>query len=144
EVSVALTKMRAISPTGRCWTFDARADGFVRGEGCGVVVMKRLSDARRDGNRILALVAGSAVTQDGRSGGLTVPNGQAQREVIVRALGKAGIDPAQVSYIEAHGTGTALGDPIEIEALIQALGAGAERRPLYVGSVKTNIGHLEA
>jgi acyl transferase domain-containing protein len=106
-----------MAPDGRCKTFDARADGFVRGEGCGVVVLKRLSDALADGDNILAVVRGTAVNQDGPSSGLTAPNGPAQEAVIKAALQNASLQPDDVSYIETHGTGTALGDPIEVQAL---------------------------
>ena len=134
-----------LAPDGRCKTFDAAADGFARGEGCGVVVLKRLADALTDGDRVLAVIRGTAVNQDGRSGGLTVPNGPAQEAVIRAALADAGVEPAEIGYVEAHGTGTSLGDPIEVRALGAALGAGrAADDPLLVGSVKTNIGHLEA
>src|SRR5262249_34462559 len=128
-----------------CKTFDAAADGYVRGEGCGVVVLKRVSEAIKNGDSILAIIRGSAVNQDGRSSGLTVPNGLAQQAVIRAALSDAGVEPQQVSYVEAHGTGTALGDPIEVQALAAVLGEG--RQPghsLMIGSVKTNVGHLEA
>jgi acyl transferase domain-containing protein len=134
-----------MSPDGRCKTFDAAADGFVRGEGCGMIVVKRLSDAQADGDRILAVIRGSSVNQDGRSSGLTVPNGPAQEAVIRQALAVAKVEPTDVSYVEAHGTGTALGDPIEASALAAVLGAGrATDNPLVLGSVKTNIGHLES
>src|SRR5262249_214036 len=101
------------SPTGRCHTFAAEADGYVRSEGCGVVVLKRLGDAQRDGDPILAVIRGSAINQDGRSQGLTAPNGPSQQAVIRRALDQAGLLPAAVGYVECHGTGTPLGDPIE-------------------------------
>jgi myxalamid-type polyketide synthase MxaC len=134
-----------MAPDGRCKTFDAGADGFVRSEGCGMIVLKRLSDALADGNNILALIRGSAVNQDGRSSGLTVPNGPAQEAVIRQALANARVQPADIGFVEAHGTGTSLGDPIEAHALGGALGPGRDAsRPLVVGSVKTNIGHLES
>jgi acyl transferase domain-containing protein len=143
--TIVTSKMRALSPQGRSKTFDASADGFVRGEGCAVVILKRLSKALADGDPILALIRGSAVNQDGRSSGLTAPNGLAQQAVIQQALSNAGLTPEQISYIEAHGTGTVLGDPIEVEALKAVMGQpranGAE---CVLGSVKTNIGHLES
>lgn len=142
--SILTSRARMMSFDGRCKTFDASADGYVRGEGCGVLVLKRLSDARRDGDRVLALVRGSALNQDGRSSGLTAPNGNAQEAVIRAALANARLKPADVSYVEAHGTGTPLGDPIEVKALNQVYGDRPGRSPLMVGSVKTNIGHLEA
>lgn len=130
---------------GHCKAFDAAADGFVRAEGCGLIVLRRLSDARARGDRILAVVAGSAVNQDGRSSGLTVPNGPAQQALVRAALADAGIGPADIDYVEAHGTGTPVGDPIEVEALAHALGKGRpDDRPLLIGSVKTNIGHAES
>jgi microcystin synthetase protein McyG len=145
ETSIALSKGRMLAADGRCKTFDAAADGFVRGEGCGVVVLKRLSDAKRDGDRILALIRGSAINQDGKSGGLTVPNGPAQESVIRDALAAAGLKGSDIDYVEAHGTGTSLGDPIEVRSLARALGDGRDPdRPLLIGSVKTNIGHLES
>ena len=144
ETSIALSKSHMLAPDGRCKTFDAAADGFSRAEGCGMVVLKRLSDARRDGDRILALVRGSAVNQDGRSGGLTVPNGPAQEAVIRTALTMAELAPSDIGYVEAHGTGTSLGDPIEVRALGRVLGEGRDAAdPLIIGSVKTNIGHVE-
>ena len=143
--NIGLSRARMLAPDGRCKTFDAAADGYVRGEGCGVVVLKSLDDALRDGDSVLAVIRGSAVNQDGRSSGLTVPNGLAQQAVIRAALADAGVEGERVSYVEAHGTGTALGDPIEVQALAAALAGGRDRgRPLMVGSVKTNIGHLEA
>jgi phthiocerol/phenolphthiocerol synthesis type-I polyketide synthase D len=140
--SIALSKWSALSPTGRCKTFDALADGFVRGEGCGVVVLKRLADAVRDGDRVLGVVRGSAINQDGRSNGMTAPNAAAQRDVITTALRMADATADSVNYVETHGTGTILGDPIEFEALAATYGGGEGRCAL--GSVKTNIGHLEA
>ncbi|MXY46255.1 MAG: SDR family NAD(P)-dependent oxidoreductase, partial [Chloroflexi bacterium] len=133
-----------LAPDGRCKTFDAAADGYVRGEGCGIVVLKRLSDAEADGDRIWGVIRGSAVNQDGASTGLTVPSEEAQRHVIEEALHKAGVLPAQVDYVEAHGTGTPVGDPIELRAVAGAYGTGRPtERPLLIGSVKTNFGHLE-
>ncbi|HVK68394.1 MAG TPA: SDR family NAD(P)-dependent oxidoreductase, partial [Polyangium sp.] len=144
EVTVCLSGMRAMSPTGRCHTFSADADGIVRSDGCGVVVLKRLSDAQRDGDPILAVIRGSAVNQDGRSNGLTAPNGRAQETVIRRALAQAGVAPSAVSYVEVHGTGTPLGDPIEVQALAAVLREGrAPDEPFTIGSVKTNFGHTE-
>ena len=135
----------ALSPTGRCQAFDAGADGFVRGEGCGVAVLKRLSDAQRDGDRVLAVVRGSAVNQDGRSNGLMAPNPTAQMAVLRAAYANAGVAPQDVDYVEAHGTGTLLGDPIEARALGTVLGRGrAEQSPLLIGALKSNLGHLEA
>jgi len=145
EGMVATCRARMLSPDGRCKTFDARADGYVRGEGCGVVVLKRLVDAERDGDRIWAVIRGSAVNQDGASAGLTVPNGPAQQRVIAEALERSGLLPIDVDYLEAHGTGTRLGDPIEVRAAAAAYGVDRDAaRPLLIGSVKTNIGHLEA
>jgi phthiocerol/phenolphthiocerol synthesis type-I polyketide synthase B len=135
----------AMSPTGACHAFDAAADGFVRGEGCGVAVLKRLSDALRDGDRVLAVVRGSAVNQDGRSNGLMAPNPAAQAAVLRAACADAGVEPSEVDYVEAHGTGTLLGDPIEARALGAVYGRGRQANaPLLAGAVKTNLGHLEA
>ena len=141
--SILTSRARMMSFDGRCKTFDASADGYVRSEGCGVLVLKRLSDARRDGDRILALIRGSAVNQDGRSSGLTAPNGVAQETVIRDALTNARLAPDDIDVVEAHGTGTALGDPIEMNALGKVFGQRDPAHPLYVGSVKTNIGHAE-
>ncbi|MFF0717652.1 amino acid adenylation domain-containing protein [Micromonospora sp. NPDC003816] len=143
EWSVVASRARMLAPDGRCKTFDAAADGYVRSEGCGVVVLKRLSDALAQGDRVLAVIRGSAVNQDGRSGGITVPNGSAQQEVIRAALRAASVRPEEVGYLEAHGTGTPLGDPIELRAADAVLGRRDPAEPLLVGSVKTNIGHLE-
>ena len=136
--------MGMLSGSGRCHAFDAAADGFVRGEGCGMIVLKRLGEALADGDRVRAVVRGSAVNQNGASAGLTVPNGPAQRQVIEQALDRAGIAPGEVDYLEAHGAASDLGDPIELQAAAAAYGEAREaHRPLLVGSVKTNIGHLE-
>ena len=145
EIGIAFSKAHMMAADGRCKAFDARADGFVRAEGCGVVVLKRLSDARADGDHVLAVIRGSAVNQDGRSSGITAPSGMAQEAVIRIALAQAGVKPEEIGYVEAHGTGTALGDPIEAHAVAAVLGAGrGPQNPLVVGSVKTNVGHLEA
>lgn len=145
EVTIALSKGHMMASDGRCKAFDAAADGFVRSEGCGMVVLKRLSQAQADGDNILAVIRGSAINQDGRSNGLTAPNGPSQEAVIREALANAGVEPHQVTYVETHGTGTSLGDPIEAQALGAALGRGrAADKPLAIGSVKTNIGHLES
>ncbi len=141
--SIALSQARMLAPDGRCKAFSAAADGYGRGEGCGVVVLKRLRDALAAGDRVLAVIAGSAVNQDGASGGFTVPNGTAQEALIRRALAAAGAAPDTIDVLEAHGTGTPLGDPIELRAAAAALGEG-RARPLFVGSVKSNLGHLEA
>ncbi|MYH41779.1 MAG: type I polyketide synthase, partial [Chloroflexi bacterium] len=134
-----------LSPDGQCKAFDASANGYVRGEGCGVVVLKRLSEAEADGDRIWAVIRGAAVNHGGASVGLTVPHTPALIEVIETALSDAGVSPADIDYLEAHGTGTAVGDPIEIDAAADVLSRGRDGdRPLLVGSVKTNIGHLES
>lgn len=144
EPTITCSQAQMMAADGRCKTFDASADGFVRGEGCGAIALKRLSDALEDGDNILALIKGSAVNQDGTSNGLTAPNGPSQQAVIRQALQQAGVTPAQISYVEAHGTGTALGDPIEVKSLKAVL--TQERsldQPCWLGSVKTNIGHAE-
>ncbi|MET0404595.1 MAG: beta-ketoacyl synthase N-terminal-like domain-containing protein, partial [Cystobacter sp.] len=142
---VMMSKVRVLSPSGRCRAFDATADGFVRGEGVGVVILKRLADAVAAGDPVLAIVRGSAVNQDGATNGLTVPSKKAQERVIRAALDNARMQPHDVNYVEAHGTGTALGDPIELRALGDVYGKDRPKdRPLYVGSVKTNFGHTEA
>ncbi|QES45033.1 beta-ketoacyl synthase [Streptomyces venezuelae] len=145
--STALAEARfgGLSATGRCHTFDARADGFVRGEGGGLVVLKPLGAAQRDGDTVYCVISGSAVNSDGATDGLTLPSGQAQRDVVRMACGRARVTPDQIQYVELHGTGTPVGDPIEAGALGAALGQdGARTEPLTVGSAKTNVGHLEA
>jgi acyl transferase domain-containing protein/SAM-dependent methyltransferase len=145
ELSVNFSKAGMMSPDGRCRTFDASANGYVRGEGGGFVLLRRRADAEAAGDRVLALIRGTAVNQDGRSNGLTAPNGPAQQAVITAALDAADIAPAHVGYVEAHGTGTPLGDPIEVGALAAVLADGrSPETPLMLGSVKTNVGHLEA
>ena len=144
ENSIACSRWGMLAPDGRCKTFDADADGYVRSEGAGVVVLKRLSDALRDGDSVLAVVRGSAVNQDGPSSGQTVPNGPAQQAVLRQALAASRLAPGDIDYIEAHGTGTELGDPIELDALSQVFGERDGAAPLVLGSVKTNLGHLES
>ena len=145
EVNINFCRGGLLAADGRCRSFDERAGGYVRSEGCGVIVLKRLSDALSSNDNILAVLRGSAINQDGRSGGLTVPNGPAQEAVIRQALANSGVEALEVSYIEAHGTGTSLGDPIEAHALAAVYGPGRQpENPLVVGSVKSNIGHIEA
>lgn len=141
--TMIFARARMLSPHGTCKTFDAEADGYVRSEGCGVLVLKRLSDALRDGDNVIALIRGSAVNQDGKSQGFTAPNEQAQEAVIRSALTQAQLLPADIAYLEAHGTGTPLGDPIELAAANNVYSEG-RKTPLYVGTCKTNIGHSEA
>nr|VFJ49043.1 MAG: Acyl transferase domain-containing protein [Candidatus Kentron sp. FW] len=139
-----LLASRLLSPQGHCRTFDADANGYVRGEGCGVIVLKRTTDAIHDSDPILAQIKGSAINQDGRTNGITAPNGLAQQAVVRQALANAGVNAQEIGYIEAHGTGTPLGDPIEFNAIQEVL--MSDRSPgedCYIGSVKTNIGHLE-
>lgn len=144
EFSINFSSANMLAPDGRCKTFAASADGFARAEGCGVVVLKRLCDAQADGDDILAIVRGSAVNQDGKSGGLTVPNGPSQQSVIRAALKNARVKPEQIDYVEAHGTGTELGDPIEVGALSAVFGVAKRQQALQIGSLKTNLGHMEA
>ncbi|HLO85985.1 MAG TPA: beta-ketoacyl synthase N-terminal-like domain-containing protein [Nostocaceae cyanobacterium] len=145
ELTITFSQAKMMAADGRCKTFDASADGYVRSEGCGLVLLKRLSDAQRDGDKILAIIKGSAINQDGRSNGLTAPNGIAQQAVIRQALANAGIKPSELDYIETHGTGTALGDPIEVESLKTILLSDQDsKQPCALGAVKANIGHLEA
>ncbi|RSS44929.1 polyketide synthase [Streptomyces sp. WAC08241] len=134
----------ALSPDGLCRPFDARANGFTRSEGCGIVVLKRLSDALRDGDRVHAVLHGSAVNHDGRSSGFTAPNVLAQARLIRAALADAGLEPADIGLVEAHGTGTSLGDPIEMEALAEALGRANSGAMVLLGSAKANLGHTES
>ena len=145
QLTLTFSEAQMMAADGRCKTFDSEADGYVRSEGCGVVVLKRLADALADGDNIQAVIRGSAVNQDGQTNGLTAPNGKSQQEVIRLALAKAGVKPNQISYVETHGTGTSLGDPIEVNSLKAVLMEGREsNQPCWIGSVKTNIGHLEA
>lgn len=144
DSTISSSQTRLLSASGRCKTFDADADGYVRGEGCGVVVLKRLYDAVRDGDNILALIRGSAVNQDGLSNSLTAPNGLAQQAVIRQALANAKVEPTEINYVDAHAVGTSIGDAIEFKALKAVLMEGREsNQPCLIGSVKTNIGHLE-
>lgn len=145
DMNITFSKARMMAADGKCKTFDDSADGYVRGEGCGMFVLKRLSEAELDGNPILAILRGTGVSQDGRSNGLTAPHGPSQEVAIKNALNQAGLTPGDVQYVEAHGTGTPLGDPVEIGALNNVYGAERTKdNPLLIGSVKTNIGHLEA
>lgn len=144
DITIASCRIGSQSPRGRCRTFDASADGYVRAEGCGVVVLKRLSDAVASGDQILACVRGTATNHDGASGGLTVPSGPAQEKLLRAALADAHADPADIVYVETHGTGTPLGDPIEARALGAVLGGRSRKSPLAIGSIKTNMGHAEA
>lgn len=142
ENHIAFSKLQAISPDGYCRSFDANANGYVRSEGCAMIFLKREADALRDGDKILAVIRGTAINQDGKTNGLAAPNGQAQQAVILEALKDAGVTPAQLDYLEAHGTGTLLGDPIELEAIGQVMRERRDNR-LPVGSSKSNIGHME-
>jgi acyl transferase domain-containing protein len=141
--TVAMAQLQLLSGDGRCKAFDARADGMGRGEGCGVIVLKKLDAAVADGDRVLAIIRGSAMNQDGKTNGLTAPNGMAQRRVLQSAFKDARVEPWEIGYLEAHGTGTALGDPIEVEALAATLGAAQRNEPCTLGALKANIGHLE-
>ena len=145
QMSIALSQAGMLASDGRCKTFDASANGYVRGEGCGLLVLKRLDDANRDGDKVLAVIRGSAVNQDGRSNGLTAPNGLAQQRVVSAALAAANVTGNEISYVEAHGTGTSLGDPIEVNSLQQVLSTNRQpQQTCALGAVKANIGHLEA
>lgn len=144
ETTIAFSKARMLSPDGVCRPFDANANGYVRGEGCGLVMLKRLADAERDGDNILAVLRATSVNQDGRTSGISAPNSQSQVACIRAALAQAGLTPDDIGYIEAHGTGTPLGDPIEMQALGEIFRArGSDDPPAYVASVKANVGHME-
>ncbi|MCJ8310148.1 MAG: SDR family NAD(P)-dependent oxidoreductase [Hyphomicrobiales bacterium] len=143
EHLIGICQMTALSPDGRCKTFDASADGFGQGEGCGMIALKRLSDAQADGDTVLAVVQGTAVNHDGHARTVTTPSGSAQRAMLQEALDDAGLDPQQIGYLETHGTGTPLGDPIEVMAIARVL-CESRSDPLYLGSVKTNVGHLDS
>ena len=144
ESNITLSKAKALSPDGACKTFDADANGYARGEGCGVIFLKRLKDAVRDKDHVLAVIKASAVNHDGKAAGLTVPRGTSQEAVMTAALAQTSIKPQEITYLETHGTGTPLGDPIEVHAINKVYGQGTDRTPLYLGAVKTNIGHLES
>lgn len=143
EHLIGICQMTALSPDGRCKTFDANADGFGQGEGCGIIALKRLSDAQADGDTVLAVIQGTAVNHDGHARTVTTPSGPAQRAMLQEALDDAGLNPHQVDYVETHGTGTPLGDPIEVSAIARVL-CQDRTKPLYLGSVKTNVGHLDS
>jgi len=145
QMFIMLSKINALARDGRCKTFDTSGDGYVRGEGCGLVVLKRLSDALKENDIILAVIKGSASNQDGVTSALTVPNGLAQQQLIHRALEDAGVSPADIGFLETHGTGTSLGDPIEVQSLSEIFAGHRDKDyPLVLGAVKSNIGHLEA
>jgi acyl transferase domain-containing protein/thioesterase domain-containing protein/acyl carrier protein len=144
ETTIAFSKARMLSPQGKCRPFDASADGYVRGEGCGLVLLKRLADAERDGDTVLAVLRATSVNQDGRTSGISAPNSQSQMACIRAALKQAGLTPDDIGYVEAHGTGTPLGDPIEMQALAEIFSSkGTNAVPCYVSSVKANVGHME-
>jgi acyl transferase domain-containing protein len=142
--TITLSRANMLAKGGKCRTFDAQAEGYVRSEGCGIVLLKRLSDALNDKDNIIAIIKSTAVNQDGRTNGLTAPNGLAQKAVILKALTEAKVKPEEISYIEAHGTATSLGDTIEVQALSEVMSGRAKDNPCYIGTVKTNIGQPEA
>ncbi|MCB1632852.1 MAG: polyketide synthase, partial [Pseudomonadales bacterium] len=144
DLYVSLSQAGALSPASRCRVFDAAADGYVRSEGVAALVLTRRADADADGHRIIALIEGSAVNHDGHAAGLTVPSGPAQEAVLRAALADAGVDASAVDLLEAHGTGTALGDPIEVEAAARVYGPSARGRALAVTAIKARVGHLES
>lgn len=144
SLSVSFSQAGMLSPNGKCQVFDAKADGYVRSEGCGVLILKRLADAQRDKDPILAVIQSAVVNSDGHSNGITAPSPKAQHDLISKAIQAAGISPDAIDYIETHGTGTRLGDPIEFNALKEVFATGTRQKDLYIGSVKSNIGHLEA
>ncbi|WP_420536816.1 SDR family NAD(P)-dependent oxidoreductase [Legionella steelei] len=145
EINIALCNAKALSPDGQCKTFDAGADGYVRSEGCGVIFLKRLADAVRDKDRVLAVIKASAVNNDGKSMGFTAPNGKSQEEVMLQALKQTELSSSDISYVETHGTGTPIGDPTEVHSINNVYGYQRSKdNPLYLGAVKTNIGHLES
>jgi acyl transferase domain-containing protein len=145
ETTIGFSKAAMLAPDGRCKSFDARADGYGRSEGAGVVILKPLSAALADGNSIYALIRSTAVNQDGRTAGIALPNRWAQKAVLEEAYRKAGVSPEMIQYLEAHGTGTPAGDPIEAKAIGRALGANRQSgTKCIVGSIKSNIGHMEA
>ena len=144
KILVMFSHANMLAPDGQCKTFDEAADGYVRAEGCGVLVLKRLADAQRDGDSVLALIRGTAIGQDGESAGLTVPNGTAQEQIMRAAIAAAGLEPGDISYVEAHGTGTPLGDPIEMGAISDVfMDSHTRDQPVVVASLKTNLGHME-